>query len=138
LDRSRIKTRVLSAIVVVTNVLGNASLARGLKQAGSLALSPLLYLEVLFRPWVLLGIALLILWLLTRMTLLSWADLSYVLPVTSAGYVLTALAGRWFFGEHVTWQRWLGTLLITGGIALVGGTRPGTVKAASAGGGHSC
>ena len=34
------------------------------------------------------GIGLLILWLLTRMALISWADLSFVLPVTSIGYVL--------------------------------------------------
>ncbi len=28
------------------------------------------------------------------MALLSWADLSYVLPVTSIGYVLVALVGQ--------------------------------------------
>ena len=52
------------------------------------------YIQALFDPWVAVGVALLILWLLSRMTLLSWADLSYVLPVTSIGYVLTALAGQ--------------------------------------------
>ena len=31
---------------------------------------------------------------LSRMALLSWADLSYVLPVTSVGYVLVALIGK--------------------------------------------
>ena len=30
------------------------------------------------------------------MALLSWADLSYVLPVTAIGYVLVALVGRVF------------------------------------------
>ena len=55
---------------------------------------PLDYITVLFRPWVALGVLLLILWLLSRMALLSWADLSYVLPVTSIGYVLVALAGK--------------------------------------------
>ena len=49
------------------------------------------YIQVLFDPWVALGVVLLIVWLLSQMTLLSWADLSYVLPVTSVGYVLTAL-----------------------------------------------
>ena len=56
--------------------------------------TPLDYITVLFRPWVALGVLLLILWLLSRMALLSWADLSYVLPVTSIGYVLVALAGQ--------------------------------------------
>ena len=45
---------------------------------------------------------LLILWLLSRMTLLSWADLSYVLPVTSIGYVLVALAGELFLHEAIS------------------------------------
>lgn len=66
--------------------------------------------------------ALLILWMLSRMALLSWADLSYVLPVTSVGYVLVALAGRFVFGETIGPARWAGTLCIIAGMILVGGT----------------
>ncbi len=73
-------------------------------------------------PLVALGIALLILWLLSRMALLSWADLSYVLPVTAAGYVLNVAAGRVFLGEHVSLARWAGALLIVAGVALVSST----------------
>jgi uncharacterized membrane protein len=75
---------------------------------------------VLFQPWVALGVVLLILWLVTRMTLLSWADLSYVLPVTSIGYVLVALMGRLFLGEQISFKRWAGIGLIVAGVALVG------------------
>jgi uncharacterized membrane protein len=74
----------------------------------------------------LLGTTLLILWLLSRMTLLGWADLSYVLPMTSIGYVASAVLGKVFFGEVVTWQRWLGTLLIVAGIIFVGLTSANT------------
>jgi drug/metabolite transporter (DMT)-like permease len=86
-----------------------------------------------------LGVLLLILWLACRMALLSWADLSYVLPVTSVGYVLVALAGRIMLNEQISAKRWLGILLIMGGVALVGGsTAPQTTKpktrAAGAGG----
>ena len=80
------------------------------------------------NPWVALGILLLICWLLSRMTLLSWADLSFVLPVTSLGYVLTAGMGQFFLGEHISWQRWMGTLLIVAGTALVGSTAPRTTS----------
>ena len=68
--------------------------------------------------------SLLILWLLARMALLSWADLSYVLPVTSLGYVGNALMGRFFLNEQITPERWMGTLLIVGGVALVGLSQP--------------
>lgn len=121
------KTKVLTVVVVLANVLGNLSLSWGLKhQETVLGLAPLAYIEMIFHPWVLLGTSLLIVWLVTRMTLLGWADLSYVLPVTAIGYVLNALLGRFFFGEQISWQRWMGTLLIMVGIVLVGMTTPNT------------
>jgi drug/metabolite transporter (DMT)-like permease len=97
-------------------------------QATELGLSPLAYIRLIFSPWVLLGTVLLILWLLSRMTLLGWADLSYVLPVTSIGYVVTAILGRYFFGEVISLPGWAGTLLIVAGIILVGLTKPNTTS----------
>lgn len=91
-----------------------------------LSMSPLAFVRAIFAPYVLLGITLLIVWLLTRMTLLSWADLSYVLPVTSIGYVLNTAIGKYFFDEKITAARWAGTILIVAGIALVSTTCPRT------------
>jgi uncharacterized membrane protein len=125
--RLRLKTRILTSVVVGANVLGNVSLSLGLKNR-VLAFTPAAVLEVLWNPWVTLGVALLILWLLSRMTLLSWADLSYVLPVTSIGYVLTVIFGKVFLLEHVSTLRWLGVLLITAGAALVAATPLRTVR----------
>ncbi len=64
----------------------------------------------------------LILWMLSHMALVSWADLSYVLPVTSLGYALVALSGKVFLHEHVSLARWAGVFLIIGGVVLVGQT----------------
>jgi drug/metabolite transporter (DMT)-like permease len=125
--RLLLKTRVFAALVIASNVLGNLSLSWGLRRVGRLlSLSPWPYVEALFNPWVAFGVSLLIIWLLAQMTLLSWADLSYVLPVTSAGYVLAALAGRFFLDEQITLARWAGILLIMAGVALVGRTHPRT------------
>lgn len=101
-------------------------------QAADLGWAPLDYIRLIFTPWVMLGTALLILWLLSRMTLLGWADLSYVLPMTSIGYVASAVLGKAFFGELVTWQRWLGTAFIVMGIIFVGLTAANTTKPESA------
>lgn len=121
------KVKLLTAVVVLTNVLGNLSLSWGMKHPpAQLSDSPLAYIQMIFTPWVLLGVTLLILWLLSRMTLLSWADLSFVLPVTSVGYVITTFLGKYFFAEQITWQRWLGTLAIMLGMILVGLTTPNT------------
>ena len=126
--RLRAKTRLFTAIVVVSNVSGNSALTHGMKQVGDPGGSPLALIGVLFHPWVALGVALLILWTLTHMALLSWADLSYVLPVTAIGYVLTALSGRFLLHEAIPPSHWLGILLITGGVTLVGLTIPATVE----------
>jgi uncharacterized membrane protein len=126
------KTKALTAFVILTNVLGNFAMSWGMKhQPNTLSDSPFVYIKTIFSPWVLLGTTLLVLWLLSRMTLLSWADLSYVLPVTSIGYVITAILGKYFFGEQITWQRWLGTGAIMIGMILVGLTRPNTTAETS-------
>lgn len=120
-----LKTRIFTALVVLSNVLGNFSLTWGMRQVGRvLSLSPWPYIAALFNPWVALGVTLLIVWLISQMTLLSWADLSYVLPVTSIGYVLVALAGRFFLHEEITLGRWIGIGLIMMGVMLVTKTTP--------------
>lgn len=78
----------------------------------------------MFHPLVALGIVLLIFWMLTRMTLFSWADLSFVVPVTALGYVLAAVLGHFFLDEPVTLTNWLGTFLIFFGTAFVSVTKP--------------
>lgn len=114
------KTRLFAAIVILTNTFGNFCIARGMKRLAAPANSAAGLIAAIFTPWVALGVTLLILWLLSRMALLSWADLSYVLPVTSLGYVASALMGHYFLGEHITMARWSGTALIVTGTVLVG------------------
>lgn len=118
-----LKTRIFTVLVVLSNVLGNLALSLGLRRVGRLvSLSPVAYIQALFDPWVAAGVVLLIVWMLSHMTLLSWADLSYVLPVTSVGYVLAAVAGRLFLAEQITVARWAGIALIVAGVSLVGRT----------------
>jgi drug/metabolite transporter (DMT)-like permease len=122
--RLRLKTWLFAIVVVFSNVFGNLFLKRGMPPVLA---TPLDYITVLFHPWVALGVLLLIVWLMSRMALLSWADLSYVLPVTSVGYVLVAVAGKVMLNEQITMQRWAGIGLIVAGVALVsGGSAPQT------------
>ena len=131
--RLRIKTWICAVVVVFSNVFGNLFMKRGMPaQLGS----PIEYITVLFRPWVSAGVLLLILWMLSRMALLSWADLSYVLPVTSIGYVLVALAGHFLLNEQITMKRWTGIALIMAGVALVSGGTPQTARPTAAGAGQ--
>ena len=77
-------------------------------------------------PWVLLGVVLLLLFFVAHTLLLSWADLSYVLLVTSIGYVLVAVLSWQLLDEAITAERWVGTIFITFGVILVGSTPAST------------
>jgi drug/metabolite transporter (DMT)-like permease len=124
--RLRIKTWLCALLVIASHVAGNFFMKRGMP---SELASPLDYITALFRPWLALGVLLLIVWMLLRMALLSWADLSYVLPVTAVEYVLVALAGRLYLHETITTRRWAGIALIVAGAALVSGaTAPQTYR----------
>jgi drug/metabolite transporter (DMT)-like permease len=126
------KTRILVLVVVAANVMGNVCLGHGMRQVGRIvSASPLEYLKVFSNPWALLGICILTLWMLTDLALLSRADLSFVLPVTASAYVLVAIAGHFLLSEHISWQRWLGIVLITGGVILAEETPARTTEGPS-------
>jgi drug/metabolite transporter (DMT)-like permease len=48
------------------------------------------------------------------------------MPVTAMGYVVTAFAARLFLGENVSSMRWVGIVLVTAGVTLVGRTAGAT------------
>ncbi len=125
--RLRVKTWLFTVIVVLSNAFGDFFMKRGVPDSAHLS-TPLQYIAVLFQPWVAVGVALLVVWQMSRMALLSWADLSYVLPVTSIGYVVVALIGKILLNETISARRWAGILLIVAGVSLVGaGTAVSTV-----------
>ena len=115
----RTKTYLFAAFVVLSNAFGNLSLSLGMRQAGDGNL-----ILALAQPYAVLGILLLISWLLVRMAMFSWADLTYVLPVTAFGYVVSALLGQWFQNENIVGKRWAGIGLIVAGVMLVGSQDP--------------
>ena len=117
------RTLGLLLLFIALKAFGNLSLAWGTKHVPQhLSANPVLYIAAMINPFVSLGIVMLVLSLLTRMALLSLADLSYVLPVTAVGYVISALLGVTFLGETVSPAAWLGTLLIFAGAAVVSST----------------
>lgn len=106
--------------VTVFGAVGDCLLSHGMKQIGALHFSnlPEMFLTIL-NPWIALGIILLLAFFASYMMALSWADLTYVLPATSLGYVLLALIAKVFLHEQVSVTRWAGIVLISAGVAFV-------------------
>jgi len=107
-------------------------LSHGMKQQGGVSLHHLLGLIAAFlNPWVAAGVVLLIGFFALYTASLSWADLSYVLPATSLGYVMLALVAKFALHEQITPMRWLGIALISGGVGFVAGGPSKTVPCES-------
>ena len=106
--------------VTVFSAAGDSLLARGMKEVGNVSVHniPSLLLAVL-NPWVAAGILLLLAFFASYMSALSWADLTYVLPASSFGYVLVALIARFVFHEQIPATRWMGIAMITAGVGFV-------------------
>jgi uncharacterized membrane protein len=135
-DFNQIRTKSLffAAVAVCTNVLGNFALSHGTHQLSQrLSLSVASMFTALLNGWVVGGICLLLIWMLAQLSLLSWADLTFVLPLTAGSYVLTALLGALVLHESISAIHWIGIGLISTGVLIVGSTSPRTALVRSAG-----
>lgn len=113
------KYLVLAGVVFFSSI-GDPLLSFGMKQVGTVNLShPLSVILAVLNPWVAIGILFLLAFMACYLSALSWADLTYVLPATSIGYVLMVFIARFVLHEHVSLLRWLGVILISAGVGFV-------------------
>jgi drug/metabolite transporter (DMT)-like permease len=117
-SRGRILLIMLAAVLALAT--GETALSKGMKQAGRIEGGPAAQaLAVVRNGWIAAGLVLLLCHLGLYMLALRRADLSFALPLTAASYPLAALLARYYLREEVGTMRWLGTLLITAGVAIV-------------------
>lgn len=131
------KTYVLLFLIVLFYSVGNTILSNGMKQAGEINLSHISTIKagartVLSSGTIWLGIALLLLFFVCQMLVLSWADYSFVMPFIAVAYALVPLFGYLFLRERVTPARWFGIVLIVFGVILISRTPPRTTRSVRA------
>ena len=115
--------------VALTAPLGDTLLGAGMRHLPPVSLAhPLGMLAAVLNPWVAAGIAMLIGFFASYSAALSWADLTFVLPLTSIGNVIVALLSRFALHEQISPARWLGVFLITVGVGFVAGGAPTTER----------
>jgi multidrug transporter EmrE-like cation transporter len=131
------KTAIVIALSVLAQSVGDTCLSKAMKSigpSGALNVDAVLHtcVQAMGNPLLWVGTACLILWLALFSAALSWADLSFVLPVSSSGYILHVALARYFLGEPVSTLRWIGTLFIVLGVVLV--SKSGELQANDANG----
>jgi drug/metabolite transporter (DMT)-like permease len=109
--------------IILSVSFGDAFLSHGMKELGEVTWQtiPSLILAPVTNMHVSLGVLFLIVYFSAYLTALSWADLTFVLPSTSLGYVVLAVLSRFYLHEHVSLKRWLGIVLIVVGTGFVAG-----------------
>lgn len=126
----RVKTLVMVFVMVVCATTGDSLLKHGMTRIGPVTLTygglVHSFLAAMSSATIWVAILFLIGFTLSNMTVLSWADYSYVMPAGALGYVVVTLVGVFAFGETVSPRRWLGVALICVGVFFVGQTRPQT------------
>src|SRR2546426_8930556 len=112
------------AIVVLGGTAGDISVSHAMKKIGEVhPLTPAVIARVLGRAfrigWMWIGIGLMAIGFFSLLALLSWADVSVVVPATALKYVAGVFGAKFLLHEQVAPVRWAGVLLVSVGAALL-------------------
>jgi drug/metabolite transporter (DMT)-like permease len=128
-----LKTYVLIFFVVIFAPTGNVLLSKGMKSVGPISLHrPADFLQLCARvftsPFIWLGIGFLLMFFLSFLLVLSWADFSFVQPASATSFGVTALLGHFALKDSISPVHWLGVIVICLGVVFVGNTHPTTTE----------
>jgi drug/metabolite transporter (DMT)-like permease len=117
-------TAAMIAIVVLGGSAGDVFITKGMKQIGEISTMHLgklarVALKVLTNVNFLIGIFFMACSFFAFLAVLSWADLSFVLPATSLSFVITTIGAKFVLKEEISRVRLAGTALVCLGVALI-------------------
>jgi drug/metabolite transporter (DMT)-like permease len=119
-----LKTAIVLTLMVLAGAFGDILVSKGMKQVGEITFTqPAALLRAGIRaahnPYVVTGVLGLAVYFFSFSTVLSWEDVSLVVPISALSFLITTFVAQRSLGEHVTPQRWCGTILIVLGVILV-------------------
>ena len=118
------KTALMITIIVFSTAASDVLIARGVRQVKSLSVFKLSEIGVIARR-ILSNVSLLSGLLMAAasffafLIVLSWADLSFVLPATTVNYAIATFGSKVILGERINRLRWTGTFFVCAGVALI-------------------
>jgi drug/metabolite transporter (DMT)-like permease len=110
--------------IVVSGTGGELCVSRAMKSLGEVhdfrpsALLRFVW-QALRLPWMWVGITLMALGFFSLLAILSFREVSFVVPVSALSYAAGAFGAKFFLGERITRNRWLGIAVVTLGVTLV-------------------
>lgn len=125
---------VFILFTVATNAAAQLMLKHGMMQLGPLSfagVNPLLkMLQIVFSPWVFLGLSTFVISMASHLYVLSKVELSFAYPFLSLAYVAVAVFAYFVFREDLNALRVAGIAFICIGTVLIAQSGSGLDKAA--------
>lgn len=112
------------AVIIFGGTGGELAVTRTMKGIGEVqSFAPGNLLHVIGRAlctgWMWLGLSLMAVSFFALLMLLSWENVSFVVPLTALSYVVGAFGGKFLLGERIEPRRWIGVVLVCLGVLLV-------------------
>ena len=70
-------------------------------------------------PWMWMGVSLMAVGFFSLLALLSFQEVSFVVPVSALSYAAGAFGAKAFLGERINRNRWLGIAVVCIGVTIV-------------------
>jgi len=119
-----VRTALLLSVVVLAGTGGDLLVTHVMKKVAhgerwTWRIAPRRVGRALIRGSFWMGIGLMALSFLAFIMVLSWGEVSFVVPATAANYIVGVLGAKLLLRERVGKARWAGMLLVAAGVALV-------------------
>lgn len=111
-------------LIVVSGTAGELCVSRAMKSVGEVHdFRPRSILRFVLRSlrlrWMWLGIALMGLGFFSLLAILSFQEVSFVVPVSALSYAAGAFGAKAFLGERINRNRWVGIAVVCIGVTIV-------------------
>ncbi len=111
---------------VFLNAIAQLALKQGMRQIGHFEFTPAVLWDMSWRigtnPYVIFGLACYVVSVAVWLLALSRVDVGFAYPMLSVGYIVTAIAAYYAFGEALTPVRVGGIAVIMVGVYMISRT----------------
>jgi drug/metabolite transporter (DMT)-like permease len=124
MERSDMLTVFLFFLIVVSGTGGELCVSRAMRGMGEVHdFRPQSILEFVLRglrqPWMWVGVSMMALGFFSLLAILSFRDVSFVVPVSALSYAAGAFGAKGFLGERISRSRWMGIAVVCVGVTIV-------------------
>jgi len=118
------RTVILFFLIIASGTGGELCVSRAMRSIGEVHdFSPKSILNFVLRafrmPWMWVGIGMMSVGFFSLLVILSFQDVSFVVPVSALSYAAGAFGAKAFLGERISQHRWLGIAVVCIGVTIV-------------------